>query len=132
VADSSVQARLRASSLGDSTATLPQAQPTTNLHPNFTGTWILRKELTDFGIPNPTQIVDVIGHSGADLTISRTTTHATGSVSSFTGVYRVDGAPYTNHAAISRLNWDGFALVIDCLRLRGRANYERRPPDAFR
>ena len=84
--------------------------------PNFSGTWALQVDKSDFGMMGgPTSRTDVIDHQEPKLTIKRTITGPNGEITSNL-VYAVDGKPYKNTVAnaetTSTLSWDGQTLVM--------------------
>ena len=84
--------------------------------PNFSGTWVLQVDKSDFGaMGGPSARTDVIDHQEPKLSIKRTITGPNGEITSNL-VYAVDGKPYKNTVAnaetTSTLSWDGQTLVM--------------------
>ncbi len=85
--------------------------------PDFSGTWVLQIDKSDFGpMPAPQSRTDVIEHKGATLTIRRSAVSPLGLIEA-TLTYGIDGKPYTNTAGptttTSRLKWEGQVLVME-------------------
>jgi hypothetical protein len=84
--------------------------------PNFSGTWVLQADKSDFGmIPPPTSRTDIIDHQEPKITVKRTAVTAEGE-SKVDLVYAVDGKPWKNQAggqeATSTLRWEAQELVV--------------------
>ena len=89
--------------------------------PNLSGTWVLQKDKSDFGMmPAPNGRTDVITHAEPSITIKRSIdSDQTGKVTSDL-VYAVDGKEWKNKTAdgnelTSTLKWDGPVLVVTSL-----------------
>jgi len=85
--------------------------------PNFSGTWVLAVDKSDFGqMPAPQSRTDVIDHKEPALTIKRTASTPNGPID-VNLVYAVDGKPYKNTTPqgeiTSTLKWEGQVLVIE-------------------
>jgi hypothetical protein len=103
-------AAILAVSMATSSATAQKA-------PNFTGTWVLAVDKSDFGaMPAPQSRTDVIEHNEPGLTIKRTAATPNGPIN-LTLVYAVDGKPHKNTTPqgeiTSSLKWEGQVLVIE-------------------
>lgn len=84
--------------------------------PNFSGTWVLQTDKSDFGmIPGPTSRTDIIDHQEPKFTIQRTAATAEGE-NKLDLAYAVDGKPWKNQAGSqevsSTLHWEGQELVV--------------------
>ncbi|MDQ6758515.1 MAG: hypothetical protein M3Z32_01460, partial [Acidobacteriota bacterium] len=93
------------------TAGLAQAKP------DFSGTWKLNVDKSDFGpLPPPTSRVDVIQHAEPSLTDSVTADTPQGK-QNFTSTYTTDGKEVTNkngpREIKSTMTWEAFNLVVN-------------------
>lgn len=84
--------------------------------PNFSGTWVLQTDKSDYGMmPPPMSRTDIIDHQEPKITIKRTATTAEGE-NKLDLVYAVDGKPWKNQAGpqevSSTLHWEGQELVV--------------------
>jgi hypothetical protein len=85
--------------------------------PNFSGTWVLQVDKSDFGMmPGPTSRTDIIDHQEPKITIKRTASSPQMGEIKADLMYVVDGKPYKNtvgpQEATSTLHWEGQVLVI--------------------
>jgi hypothetical protein len=84
--------------------------------PNFSGTWVMVPDKTDYGpMPGPSARTDVIEQNGAAITIKRSVTTPEGEVKVDLAM-AVDGKPHKNTTPqgelVSTLAWEGEVLVI--------------------
>jgi hypothetical protein len=84
--------------------------------PNFSGTWVLQTDKSDYGMmPAPMSRTDIIDHQEPKITIKRTAATAEGE-NKLDLVYEVDGKPWKNQAGpqevSSTLHWEGQELVV--------------------
>jgi hypothetical protein len=84
--------------------------------PNFSGTWVLQTDKSDYGMmPPPMSRTDIIDHQEPKITIKRTAATAEGE-NKLDLVYAVDGKPWKNQAGpqevSSTLHWEGQELVV--------------------
>jgi hypothetical protein len=84
--------------------------------PNFSGTWVLQTDKSDYGMmPAPMSRTDIIDHQEPKITIKRTAATAEGE-NKLDLVYAVDGKPWKNQAGpqevSSTLHWEGQELVV--------------------
>lgn len=84
--------------------------------PNFSGTWRMDAEKSDFGkFPAPTTILRTIAQKDPDLVVDTTQRAANGEQTAHV-VYRTDGAETKNQLntgeGVSHAFWDGNDLVI--------------------
>ncbi|HET9512492.1 MAG TPA: hypothetical protein VFO95_01085 [Gemmatimonadales bacterium] len=84
--------------------------------PNFSGTWVLQTDKSDYGMmPPPMSRTDIIDHQEPKITIKRTAATGEGE-NKLDLVYAVDGKPWKNQAGeqevTSTLHWEGQELVV--------------------
>ncbi len=85
--------------------------------PNFTGTWKLNADKSDFGpIPGPTSQVSIVQHNDPALIVTTTQEGQQGK-QQFTANYTTDGKEATNkmgpREVKSTLTWEGKNLVVN-------------------
>jgi hypothetical protein len=86
-------------------------------HPNYSGTWKLNVDKSDFGpLPPPTSRIDVVEHSEPNLKVQTTQDDATQGKQEYTLTMATDGKEVTNHAGPVEVkntaSWEGPNLVV--------------------
>jgi hypothetical protein len=96
---------------------LPLAPLAAQKAPNFSGTWVLALDKSDFGGMQGGARTDVIDHQEPKLVIKRSISGGPQGDVQATLTYAIDGKPYKNTLAgneiTSTLKWDGPVLVME-------------------